>query len=143
MSFALRGLIATSITLPIHSRGPVRASHRSSVTFSLQANGESRKTPVLTMGPRYNKSRAPPPPAGEPFSGTQSFRTPLGNIAPRLGLSYQPNPTTVVRLNAGMFYEATPTNTWYNPLYNNGAAGTRNFIASIAATSTPTSSQPP
>ena len=31
-----------------------------------------------------------------------------------------------------MFYEATPTNTWYNPLYNNGAAGTGNFIASIA-----------
>jgi hypothetical protein len=41
-----------------------------------------------------------------------------------------------------MFYEATPTNTWYNPLYNNGAAGTGNFIASIAGTSTPTSCQP-
>ena len=30
----------------------------------------------------------------------------------------------MIRLNAGIFYEATPTNTWYNPLYNNGAAGT-------------------
>jgi hypothetical protein len=46
-------------------------------------------------------------------------------------------------LNAGIFYEATPTNTWYNPLYNNGAYGTGDFIASIAGTPTPTSCQPP
>ena len=36
-----------------------------------------------------------------------------------------------------MFYEAVPTNTWYNPLYNNGAAGTGSFIYSIAGTATP------
>jgi hypothetical protein len=67
----------------------------------------------------------------------------MGNFSPRLGLSYQPYAKTVVRLNAGIFYEATPTNTWYNPLYNNGAAGTGSFIATIGGvTSNPGTCQP-
>ena len=94
------------------------------------------------MAPATTSIAHQPRRPGSHSACTQSFRTPLGNIAPRFGITYQPNPTTVVRLNAGMFYEATPTNTWYNPLYNNGAAGTGNFIASIAGTSTPTSCQP-
>ena len=95
-----------------------------------------------TYGVRYDQYRAPTPPAGEPFAYTQSFRTPEGDFSPRLGVSYQPYAKTVVRLNAGVFYEATPTNTWYNPLYNNGAAGTGSFITTIAGSSTPGSCQP-
>jgi hypothetical protein len=90
-----------------------------------------RKNLLVTYGVRYDQYRAPTPPANEPFFYTNSFRTPEGNFSPRLGLSYQPYAKTVVRLNAGIFYEATPTNTWYNPLYNNGAAGTGSFIATI------------
>ncbi len=41
-------------------------------------------------------------------------------------------------MNAGIFYEATPTNTWYQPLYNNGAAGTGNFIASVTGATSET-----
>ena len=140
---ALNGVtprIYSSLTASIGQPGA--AYHSVFFNFFAQDTWQFRKNLLLIYGARYDQYRAPTPPAGEPFSGTQSFRTPLGNIAPRLGLSYQPNPTTVVRLNAGMFYEATPTNTWYNPLYNNGAAGTGNFIASIAGTSTPTSCQP-
>lgn len=132
--------VYSSLTASIGQPGA--AYHSVFFNFFAQDTWQFRKNLLLTYGARYDQYRAPTPPAGEPFSGTQSFRTPLGNIAPRFGLSYQPNPTTVVRLNAGMFDEATPTNTWYNPLYNNGAAGTGNFIASIAGTSTPTSCQP-
>lgn len=100
------------------------------------------KNLLVTYGVRYDQYRAPTPPSGEPFAYTQSFRTPMGNFSPRLGISYQPYSRTVVRMNAGIFYEATPTNTWYNPLYNNGAAGTGSFIATIAGTSTPGTCQP-
>jgi hypothetical protein len=109
-----------------------------SVFFDLfaQDTWQLRKNLLVTYGVRYDQYRAPTPPAGEPFVYTQSFRTPLGNFAPRLGVSYSPNPTTVVRLNAGIFYEATPTNSWYQPLYNNGAAGSGSFIATVTGAST-------
>lgn len=100
-----------------------------------QDTWQVRKNILLTYGVRYDQYRAPTPPAGEPFVYTQSFRTPMGNFSPRLGVSYQVTPTTVVRANAGIFYEATPTNTWYNPLYNNGAAGTGSFIATVTGAS--------
>jgi hypothetical protein len=108
-----------------------------SVFFDLfaQDTWQVRKNVLLSYGLRYDQYRAPTPPPGEPFVYTQSFRTPLGNFSPRFGVSYQPTPTTVVRLNAGIFYEATPTNSWYNPLYNNGAAGTGSFIATVGGAS--------
>jgi hypothetical protein len=67
-----------------------------------------RKNLLVTYGVRYDQYRAPTPPSGEPFFYTDSFRTPEGNFSPRLGISYQPYSKTVVRLNAGIFYEATP-----------------------------------
>ena len=97
---------------------------------------------LVTYGVRYDQYRRPTPPAGEPYALTRGFRTPLGDVAPRIGVAYSPRPATVVRLNAGIFYEATPTNTWYNPLYNNGAAGTGSFIATIGGTATPGPCQP-
>ncbi len=105
-----------------------------SVFFDLfaQDTWQVRKNLLVTYGVRYDQYRAPTPPAGEPFVYTQSFNTPKANFSPRFGLAYSPNATTVVRANAGIFYEATPTNTWYNPLYSNGAAGTGNFIATIS-----------
>jgi hypothetical protein len=121
---------------------PGAAYHSIFFNFFAQDTWQFRKNLLLTYGLRYDQYRAPNPPGGEPFVYTQNFRTPLGNFAPRFGMTYSPNPTTVVRLNAGIFYEATPTNTWFNPLYNNGAVGTGNFVASIAGTSAPTSCQP-
>jgi hypothetical protein len=121
---------------------PGAAYHSLFFDFFGQDAWQLRKNLLVTYGVRYDQYRAPTPPAGEPFFYTNSFRTPKGNFSPRLGLSYQPYAKTVVRLNAGIFYEATPTNTWYNPLYNNGAAGTGSFITSIAGTSTPGVCQP-
>ena len=114
---------------------PGAAYHSVFFDFFAQDTWQLRKNLLLSYGVRYDQYRAPTPPAGEPFIYTQSFRTPMGNFAPRFGVSYQATPTTVVRLNAGMFYEATPTNSWYNPLYNNGAAGTGSFIATVTGAS--------
>ncbi len=115
-----------------------------SIFFDLfgQDTWQLRKNLLFVYGLRYDQYRAPTPPAGEPYPLTQSFRNPLGDFAPRFGIAYTPNPKTVVRLNAGMFYEATPTNTWYNPLYNNGAFGTGSFIDTIAGSTAPTACQP-
>ena len=121
---------------------PGAAYHSVFFNFFAQDTWQFRKNLLLTYGARYDQYRAPTPPAGEPFVYTQSFNTPLANISPRVGIAYSPNATTVIRLNAGVFYEATPTNTWYNPLYNNGAVGTGSYIASIAGTSTPGTCQP-
>lgn len=105
-----------------------------SVFFDLfaQDTWQFRKNLLISYGVRYDQYRAPTPPSGEPFLYTQKFRTPLANFAPRLGIAYSPTSTTVIRANAGIFYEATPTNSWYQPLYNNGAAGTGSFIATVA-----------
>ena len=108
---------------------PGAAYHSSDYAVFGQDTWQIRRNVLVNYGVRYDQYVAPPPPAGEPFSYTQSFRTPKANFAPRLGIAYSPVPTTVIRVNAGMFYEATPTNTWFNPLYNNGAAGTGSFIA--------------
>jgi len=110
---------------------PGAAYHSVFFDFFAQDTWQVRKNLLVTYGVRYDQYRAPTPPGGEPFVYTQSFRTPLGNFAPRLGVSYQVTPTTVVRANGGIFYEATPTNSWYNPLYNNGAAGSGSFIATV------------
>lgn len=109
---------------------PGAAYHSIFFDFFAQDTWQFRKTILVSYGVRYDQYRAPTPPAGEPFLYTQNFRTPLGDFAPRLGISWQVFPKTVVRVNSGMYYEATPTNTWYTPLYNNGAAGSGSFIAS-------------
>ncbi len=121
---------------------PGAAYHSIFFNFFAQDTWQFRKNLLITYGARYDQYRAPTPPTGEPFVYTQSFATPLANFSPRIGFAYSPTATTVVRLNAGVFYEATPTNTWYNPLYNNGAVGTGNYIANIAGTATPTACQP-
>jgi hypothetical protein len=42
------------------------------------------------------------------------------------------NSKTVLRVSSGIFYEAPPTNLWYNAIYNDG--GSASYIASIAST---------
>ncbi len=91
---------------------------------------------TMNYGVRYDQYRAPAGQANAPFAYTQNFRTPSANFAPRLGFAYSPMPGTTIRLSSGIYYEATPTNTWYYPLYNNGAAGTGSFIASVTGATT-------
>ena len=90
-------------------------------------------TPKLLVigGLRYDKFKGPDgdPNFQLPFS--QHFRSPRGNFAPRLGLAWSINSKTVLRVNSGIFYEAPPTNLWYNALYNDG--GSSAYIAAISS----------
>ena len=91
---------------------------------------------TANYGVRYDQYRAPGGIANAPLAETQKFRTPMGNFAPRVGLAYTPHEGMVVRLSGGMFYEATPTNSFYNPLYSNGLTNTGNLIATLGPTAT-------
>ena len=130
---------------------PGAAYHSVFWSFFGQDTWQVRRNILLTYGLRYDQYRSPNYAATEPYNvavvaaggKAQAFPVPKGDFAPRVGISWSPYSTTVVRLNAGMFYEAVPTNTWYNPLYNNGAAGTGSFIYSISGvTSNPSICQP-
>ena len=115
---------------------PGAAYHSVFFDFFAQDTWQLSRNVLLSYGIRYDQYRAPTPPAGEPLAYTQSFRTPTGNFAPRVGVAYSPFSGMVIRLNGGIFYEQTPTNTWYNPLYNNAAAGTGSFTTSINGATT-------
>jgi hypothetical protein len=85
---------------------------------------------LVVGGIRYDKFSGP---AGDPnaaFSYSQKFNSPSGDFAPRLGIAYSPTSKTVFRINSGIFYEAPPTNLWYNALYQDGGASS--YTASIA-----------
>jgi hypothetical protein len=91
-------------------------------------------TPKLLVigGVRYDKFSGP---SGDPnfqLPFSQHFHSPSGNFAPRLGIAWSINPKTVLRVNSGIFYEAPPTNLWYNALYNDG--GSSSYIAAISST---------
>ena len=84
---------------------------------------------LIIGGVRYDKFSGP---SGDPnfkLPYSQSFHSPSGDFAPRLGLAWSIDPKTVLRVNSGIFYEAPPTNLWYNALYNDG--GSSSYIASI------------
>ncbi|HEX4811015.1 MAG TPA: TonB-dependent receptor [Bryobacteraceae bacterium] len=90
-------------------------------------------TPKLLAiyGVRYDKFSGP---SGDPnaiFAYSQHFHSPSGDFAPRLGLAWSINQKTVLRINSGIFYEAPPTNVWYNALYSDG--GSASYTASISS----------
>ena len=89
---------------------------------------------VANYGIRYDQYRAPNGIANAPLAETRTFRTPKANFSPRVGFAYTPHDGTVIRLSGGIFYEATPTNSYFNPLYANGLTNTGNLITSLSAT---------
>jgi hypothetical protein len=99
----------------------------------VQDSWQMRPNLVITYGVRYDRFQAPDAPANEPFAYSQKFRTPGANFSPRLGIAWTVTPKTVLRVNSGVFYEAPPTNLWYNALSNNGS--NQAFIASFSPTS--------
>jgi hypothetical protein len=90
--------------------------------FYAQDSWQLRANLLVLYGVRYDRFQAPGGEANAPFMYTQSFHTPGKNFAPRLGLAWSIDPKTVVRANFGMFYEAQPTNLWFNSLNNDGSA---------------------
>jgi hypothetical protein len=89
---------------------------------------------LIVGGIRYDKFSGP---SGDPnyqLAYSQHFHTPSADFAPRLGIAYSIDSKTVLRINSGIFYEAPPTNLWYNALYNDG--GSTSYVAAISS-STP------
>ena len=86
---------------------------------------------IAIYGLRYDQFDGPTHDPNALFSYSQHFRTPKADFAPRLGLAWSITPKTVVRVSSGIFYEAPPTNLWYNALYNDG--GTSAYTASISS----------
>jgi hypothetical protein len=89
---------------------------------------------LIIGGVRYDKFSGP---SGDPnfqLPSSQHFHSPNGDFAPRLGIAWSIDSKTVLRVNSGIFYEAPPTNLWYNALYNDG--GSSSYIAAISS-STP------
>lgn len=90
-------------------------------------------TPSLlaVYGVRYDQFRGP---GGDPnalLASSRTFRVPQGDFAPRLGLAWKITPKTVLRASSGIFYEAPPTNLWYNAIYFDG--GSSSYTASISS----------
>ncbi len=98
-----------------------------------QDSWQVRPNLVVTYGVRYDKFQGPPGLTNAPFIYSQNFRTPGANWAPRLGMAWSITPKTVLRVSSGIFYEAPPTNLWFNALYNNGLS--QAFVGSIPPTS--------
>lgn len=88
-----------------------------------------------TYGLRYDQYRPAHGIDNAPLAETRNFRVPLANFAPRLAFAYNPVAGMVVRLGGGLYYEATPTNSYYNPLYSNGLTNTGNLIATVGPSS--------
>jgi hypothetical protein len=98
-----------------------------------QDTWQARSNLVITYGVRYDKFQGPPANPNSPFVYSQHFSTPAADFAPRLGIAWSVTPKTVLRVSSGIFYEAPPTNLWFNALYNNGSP--QAFVGSIAPTS--------
>jgi len=101
--------------------------------FFAQDSWQVRPSLLLTYGVRYDRFVSPNPNSNAPYPYSRSFNNPAGNISPRVGLAWRLGDKTVLRASWGKFYDAPPTNLWYNALYNDGS-GTA-FNASLSPTS--------
>ena len=100
--------------------------------FYAQDSWQVRPNLLLIYGLRWDRYQAPSGEANAPFAYTQHFNTPNRDWAPRLGIAWQVTPKTVVRASSGLFYEAPPTNLWYNAFSNDGS--TRAFTDTFSPT---------
>jgi len=100
--------------------------------FYGQDSWQIRPNLLMIYGVRWDRFQAPSGMANAPFVWSRSFNTSNRNWAPRLGFAWTATPKTVVRLSTGWFYEAPPTNTWYNAFAYSGT--TQAFTAHFSPT---------
>src|SRR5947208_798053 len=98
-----------------------------------QDSWQLRPSLLVTYGVRYDRFLSPNPNASAPFPFSRNFNNPAGDVSPRLGLAWRVGSKTVVRASWGMFYDAPPTNLWFNALSNDGSG--RSFNASLSSSS--------
>lgn len=131
---ALSGANPRSYTAVNALIGNTRAAYISNF-FDLfaQDSWQFRPSLLVTYGVRYDRFLSPNPNASAPFPFSRTFNNPAGNVSPRLGLAWRVGSKTVVRASWGMFYDAPPTNLWFNALSNDGSG--RSFNASLSPSS--------
>ena len=91
---------------------------------------------LIVYGARYDRFKGPQANPNAPFVNSRSFNTPNANFAPRLGFSYRLDDHTVLKASGGMFYQATPTNLWFNALNVDGSNRTNSFTITQPANAT-------
>lgn len=100
--------------------------------FYVQDTWQLRPKLTVIYGVRWDRFQAPAGEANAPFVFTQHFTTPNRDWSPRLGIAWQAASKTVLRASSGLFYEAPPTNLWYNSFVNDGS--TRAFTDTFSPT---------
>lgn len=78
---------------------------------------------TMNYGLRWEGTFNPTPPGNPARPVTQQIPDDLDNVQPRLGLAYAPDPQTVLRASAGLFYSRTPTLLFFNPWVSAGLPG--------------------
>ena len=86
---------------------------------------------LVVGGLRYDKFNGSNPSPTAILASAQKFNSPGTNFAPRLGIAWSPNTKTVVRINSGIFYEAPPTNMYFQALFADG--GSPSYSGSISS----------
>lgn len=114
--------------------GDTRAAYISNFfNFFAQDSWQVRPSLLVTYGIRYDRFLSPNANAAAPFPFSRDFHNPAGDVSPRLGLAWRLGGKTVVRASWGMFYDAPPTNLWFNALSFDGSG--RSFNASLSPSS--------
>jgi len=105
--------------------------------FFVQDNWQARPSLLVSYGIRYDRFLSPAANPTAPYPFSRSFNNPAGNVSPRLGLAWRLGNKTVVRASWGKFYDAPPTNLWYNALFNDGSGKAFNASLSPASSGAP------
>jgi hypothetical protein len=110
--------------------------------FFAQDSWQVRPSLLVTYGIRYDRFLSPDPNATAPFPFSRNFNNPAGDASPRLGLAWRVGSKTVVRASWGIFYDAPPTNVWFNALSNDGSGRSFNAQLSPSSPGAPSFPQP-
>ena len=89
--------------------------------FYGQDTWQATRKLVLVYGLRYDRFKSPNANPNALFANSRNFNTPNANFSPRVGVSYMLDGKTVIKSSVGIFYQAPPTNIWFNALNLDGS----------------------